>query len=395
MRSQRRGAIRWKLLLGTAISALVLALLPALVACQPLCNWLIGWAAPEVNGHITVRQVDLAWLQPVQVHDLQLVDADGQRAVYIAGATTDRTLAGLLLSPSNLGGLRVEHPRLEVHVGQTGSNLGRLVQRADRKEPRRVRALSLELTDGVLAFWGQQASTPWEIGPIAARLALRPGTTEADAGGTLEIAPGTLVNRAQLTPQVCNDLLKFVLPVAANTTEVRGEFSIELDAWRLPLDEPQQGTGSGRFILHRVEVTASPIVQRLAEMLRLPPSIQLAEAAPIEFGLREGRIYHRDLRFTLRNMTVTTRGSVGFDQQLDLVAEITFAPGAAAEALLPGGVRTITIPIQGTLAHPHLAIDLRQTGRNFLQQKLDELSTPQGKSPTLDLLERLRNKGKK
>src|SRR5690606_22175743 len=117
-----------------------------------------------------------------------------------------------------------------------------------------------------------------------------------------------------VTPQMCNDLLKYVAPVLAGTAEVSGSVSIELDAWCVPLADPAQGRGSGRMTIHSVQAGTGPLVRQLAAALGLPPSVRLVDNSQVVFEMADGRVHHRGLRFGLPNLAVRTQGSVGLDQ---------------------------------------------------------------------------------
>ena len=95
---------------------------------------------------------------------------------------------------------------------------------------------------------------------------------------------------------MCSDLLKYVLPVLSETTDISGQFSFALDGWKVPLDDPAQGTGSGQFIIHRMDAS-SLMLQHLSEALHIPTSVRLAEESVVQFKMAHGRVEHRGLTF--------------------------------------------------------------------------------------------------
>jgi hypothetical protein len=76
----------------------------------------------------------------------------------------------------------------------------------------------------------------------------------------------------------------------------------------------------------------------------------------VPFELRDGSAYHRGLTFNVRDVAITTEGSVGLQtQELNLVAEIPIQESWFKEgrfAILKG--KTIRIPIGGTLSQPRV-----------------------------------------
>jgi hypothetical protein len=169
-----------------------------------------------------------------------------------------------------------------------------------------------------------------------------------------------------------SDLMKYAVPLLAGAN-VSGRFSLELDQWRLPLDEPETGSGSGRLLIHRIEVEPGPLAYRLGEVLANPPTIELARETTVPFSLADGRIHHRDLKFTLRNVTLRSQGSVGLDQTLDLLVEVEL-PEIGGDRPLLQALRKVSIPIGGTLEHPTIdRTALQQTGRDAVRGILEGL----------------------
>ena len=70
----------------------------------------------------------------------------------------------------------------------------------------------------------------------------------------------------------------------------------------------------------------------------------------------DGRVHHDQLIFESGNVVIHTRGSVGFDQSLALLAEIpihdAWIAGDPRLEVLKG--RTLEIPISGSLSNPRL-----------------------------------------
>ena len=110
-----------------------------------------------------------------------------------------------------------------------------------------------------------------------------------------------------------------------------------------------------------------------------------------------GRVHHRGLKFGLPNLSVSTHGSVGLDQSLDLVAEITLAGQLTGDRSGPAidflKGKTLAVPIQGTLSRPRVDVaGLGRSGLELLRAAVGELLG----SPSADglkLLEQLREPG--
>ena len=116
----------------------------------------------------------------------------------------------------------------------------------------------------------------------------------------------------------------------------------------------------------------------------------------VKFEMIDGRVHHQGLQMTVKDVVITTRGSVGLDQTMELVAEIPvqdeWLKKNAALAGLKG--QMLQIPIRGTLAAPvpdfrglaNLSKDLaRNAATGLLKDKVgSELNKflPPGFNPT-------------
>jgi translocation and assembly module TamB len=168
-------------------------------------------------------------------------------------------------------------------------------------------------------------------------------------------------------------LLKYAMPVLAEAN-LSGEFSLDVDGWRVPLFAPEKASGSGRLVIDRLDVEPGLLMRQLSQSFGHPEAIRLAQAMAVPVSMADGRIHHRDLKFTLGNVTVTSRGSVGVDQTLALVAEVELPRSAATNLPLFDAVQRLSIPIGGTLDHP--AVDregLRASGKDLFRDAIDGL----------------------
>lgn len=228
---------------------------------------------------------------------------------------------------------------------------------------------------------------PWGFKKIAFLAQLRPGKT-MEEGPSLLIPEATLMEHQQLTQEMCDDLLKFVAPVVTGVTKVDGDVSLSLREIRVPLADRQQSVGKGTLSIHEVNLTGSPLVQKITDFLGLGPSVEVFTDCTIQFELADKRIYHEGLDFGVGNVRVRTHGFVGLDKSLDLIAEIPvpLAPNSnLAEGVPPNPIieslrgKTIQIPIVGTLDQPkidseRLGTSLMATAESTLRDMLQDES---------------------
>lgn len=98
------------------------------------------------------------------------------------------------------------------------------------------------------------------------------------------------------------------------------------------------------------------MAKSIGSFFKLPESVELARESKIVFEMREHRVHHEGLEFMLGDLHVRTSGYVGFDQNIDLLAEliVRLPAGQANEkrwlSALDG--KSLRIPIGGTLRRP-------------------------------------------
>jgi len=211
------------------------------------------------------------------------------------------------------------------------------------------------------------------------------------------VVPGRLVHHVALTPGMCQDVLKYVAPILANATQTKGEVSVDLDAWRLPLAHGMDGQGSGKLVLHSVEVrSTTPLIRAIASAVGAEAVVDVREST-VKFKMSDRKIEHQDLEFGMPYMRVRTHGTVGLDETLDLVAEIRPALDGIAIAERPLlrslSAQVIKLPIHGTLSNPRVdTTQLTQSSASVVLEVLEELRSgkPVGQG---EIVRRLREKG--
>jgi hypothetical protein len=188
----------------------------------------------------------------------------------------------------------------------------------------------------------------------------------------VRLDPGLLADHVTITREMANQRLQYVMPIMAGVAQVGGRFSIALDEFRVPLDNPAAGSIGGKLTVHDVDVGPGFLTQELATLVNVPASVSLTRESTVDFKMIEGRIYHQNLEFAFPNVTVRTMGSVGVvDQSLSLMAEVPIPSHLlgntpVAQAALAGQV--VRVPISGTLQKPALDREgFRQATAQFLQ----------------------------
>ena len=242
--------------------------------------------------------------------------------------------------------------------------------------------------------WDELAAYGLILGPqeLTARLeqgTLRMGTLRTPlSGGTvsltpevqlnnqpmlLHLAPGPFAERVQLTPEMLHGWMKYVAPLLAEAATAEGRLSAELQGAQIPLSHPTSAAAGGSLRLEGARVRPGPlanqVLSRVTEFATLldrsAPDLGFLtqgqdwlEIPPqqVDFQVAQGRVFHRNLEVRAGDFVIRTKGWVGMDQTLGVLAEIPIQEAWVADKRWLAGLagQSLKIPIQGTFSRPRL-----------------------------------------
>jgi hypothetical protein len=365
--------------------------LPNIMAL-PFCRqrWL-DRAFSRVNTQATLGDLSLSWFSPVVVGDLKLQPENTDRAaISVARIEGTGSLLQLLFG-HNLGTFRISQPELYVHFDQEGTNITRLIRGLASLSLGNRSAL-LEIIDGRLLLQGQNTPQPWQIDGVNLNLMLTPANANAAGVPVISGEKARLLNEMELTPEMCNDLLKFITPPLFQATRTSGKVSLDLDEFHWPLGKPEAVQLQGRLTLHAVDVVPGPMMQLINSVLQnqnTPFVMHIAKDDEVAFQMHDGRIYHDNLSFHLSalqaEVVAHSHGSVGLDETLDWFVQFEF-PGLEGLDLTGHPMLKLlndkpTIHITGTLSQPKLnpeglASQVLKTGLDWLRERSNQRNKP-------------------
>ena len=370
------GRRRW---FRAAVVSLILLIVlvaaaPYLVAWKPIRDPLVALAASKINGTVEVGQLSVGWFTPLHLADVKILPHEGPPLVELPLVTSDASLADVLLR-TDLGAIHVERPHVHLELTDRGLNFVEVfqqpkqdeaaaranVERAQRVLRRPPRSIKLAIRGASVSVHTQDAADTWTIDGIQATAGVDAGDAEAGIEPFLYADPCILVDHADITAGMCQDLLEYIAPVLAGATIVSGQTSLEVDECRVPTAAMQDGVASGRLSLHKVDVVAGPLVAKIAAILGVPPKLVMADEAVIECRMQDRRVHHEGMKFAISALGVETSGSVGFDRSLDLIATVTLNFERSADASRPildalSG-QHVKLLVQGTLDDPKIRLD--------------------------------------
>jgi hypothetical protein len=358
---RKRRWLRW--LCGTFVAlALFLALLPTLAALPVFRGVLFSVLFPSLKQRVTLDELSLGWFSPIRAGGIRLQGDEGKTpALAIREVAGNATLWQMLMG-GELGEFQITEPAVFVEFDQTGSNWERLIKEI-HGSPQLDRTVKLKITDAKVSLQGPTSPQPWSLDKLSTNVSFSPAVANSHGVPLIEGDKLVLLHETELTPEICNDLLKYIVPTFAGVTSASGRASLEIDAYSWPIGKPNEANVKGRLILHSVEMGPGAITSAMAkaalEGINLPNSMKVAQDDTVEFSIEDGRVHHREFAFGLIDFQpdrlVRTHGSVGFDQSLDLHVQ---APVPGAALLGEGTVRDalmkqqINIDFGGTLQQP-------------------------------------------
>jgi hypothetical protein len=380
---------------------IVAATLPYLLCWTPLRDTALGLAAHRsVHGKMTTGEASFGWFSPPVVRDLEIRSADDPPAVTVGSIEMSQPLWKLIGDPRNIGSVRVESPQVNLVVNQDRtSNLGKIFPPPADSRPPGLTNVAVAVEANNVGFTWQLAGSDhqWSVRGIQLKGALEPAATTESHRAELVLEPGKILDHYDISAPMCDDVLQFAAPILAHAPDVDGQISLQLGGGRLPIEMPRNGQLSGTVTLHSIEVSPGPMARELVRLFNSTGVVRVARESKVDFRLADGRIYHEGLEFGIEPLRVMTRGTVGFDESLDLVAEVHFDPSQSTMEKMPLlsklNQHVLRFPIRGTLKAPQFDIQsLAENSPALLGDLFSKLKT--GESGGLEqTMQKLREGG--
>ncbi|PQO39690.1 hypothetical protein DTL21_02795 [Bremerella cremea] len=121
---------KWRPLVVVAGLVLLVLMLPSIAARTPMLSWGIAQATSGLNAQVRVDSASLGWFSPVILHDVHVVDLDGEPIAEIPSIRISKSLLGLISNTSDLGTIEINRATAHVVVHQGTSNIEKLFPEA-------------------------------------------------------------------------------------------------------------------------------------------------------------------------------------------------------------------------------------------------------------------------
>ncbi len=215
---------------------------------------------------------------------------------------------------------------------------------------------------------------PLDIPVSEGRLTTAPRILLNERVPSLVVDRGPLIQNVRITPEMCNQWLKYVAPLLADATEAEGKFSLGLEGANVPVYTPMLASVQGNLDIHGAQVGPGPLAKQYLQTARqLKAMIDPTAAAGdnygrwlllpehnVAFAVQDGVVSHNGLTMTAQNFVLTTNGHVRIaDQAIELNAMIPIQDSwfkkKEQQALLTSlKGQAIPVKVTGTLSQPRL-----------------------------------------
>jgi hypothetical protein len=187
------------------------------------------------------------------------------------------------------------------------------------------------------------------------------------SGRVIVVAPVQIFKKEKLSLGLADGLVKLIAPDLHSSSKAEGEISLSFKKLRIPLgvgkDELfKHVEAEGTVALHKASAKATtPMALALLKVLAdmngkpVPSMIRIVEDSETHFQMRDGKLFYDGMRIAIPDidpgMQITSRGSVGLDETLDLDMELPRLDPVARKERGPAKCR-----ITGTISDPKISV---------------------------------------
>ena len=326
--------------------------------------------ASSLSGVVTGTITDL-----YQTMNVDLSGAWQPDWNQINGLLLEMTGGAVKFTGSKAQEFEIRGPLFDANTGQPGSSAAWVPNDLFAKaefylESGEILELPVGKTDFKVALNQRVAQVSTDGIPFAGgSVKVSPIIDLRTANPEMKIERTRVIDQVQLTPETARKWLKYVAPLVADATSAQGSLTVDINSATVPLLDPESMTASGTVHLSQSAVGAGPLAEQLLDSVLQVRKLLKPEAADktvrtsieikdqsVQFVVQDGRVYHKDMEFSHKELTIRTNGSVGFDQRLQMTAVIPINDDWIAGDKYLAGLKgqVLTLPITGTVTKPEI-----------------------------------------
>lgn len=371
----RKAKVTASVLLAMVFSGF--AVTPTVIMNSSYRDQMLNRSLNEKGLSITTESGSGSWLTATELTGIHITDPTGTIDVRIKSVITDKSLLSMLMNPSDLGLIIIDHPEIRVALNEEGKLPEGLSKKLYQDEASPDDSAEESRPD--IAFEIQNAmvslTVPWRKEPIV-------DVNDLDVSGQVatnaEGQQWLSVDRIQVFEhEALSDLhtrqnLALVAPVLSQTTELNGEVSLQIDPiyHQLNTDDNTRIPLTGHAILHSVRANltqdwASQLSQFVGRTTQRGDQrgLEFVRDSRVDFAVIDEGIHHEGLAFilpqTLGQTQIASSGIVGFDETVAIDFRVLLPTpgfgGAFASSISRMLSGPIVMTVTGTVSEPKLA----------------------------------------
>jgi hypothetical protein len=339
------------------VSVALILVAPWIVANTGLRDRAINWilASPSVTA--STDSASFGWFSPLTIHGLKLNSTNDNIEIRVEDIASDKAPWQLLASSPDLGTIHVDKPHVHVKLP-----LNLKIERTKRLdlEP----TFTAVVKDAALTVHLPNLDAPaMDVDGINMTCRIE----KADEGRVLTLDPVVLFDRRKLSPKLAGGFLHLIDPAIGDVPDVDGEISLSLAKLRIPIGIPKDELPTrvemeGKVSFHQVaSKVQSPLRQALVHLLanmngkHESEVLRVVQDGEAHFQVREGRLHHDALHISVpdigEGLAISSRGSVGLDQTLDLHVELPHLDPTERKERGPAKCH-----VTGTISNPKISV---------------------------------------
>ena len=297
-----RGPRRWprRLAVFLVLVAVIIAILPMLVAKTPLRNVILSAVLPKNSVQVSIGDASLGWFSPPSVSGIEVRDAAGRPLVAVESLQLSRSPWAMATNWHELGEIVVTRPVVCVAVRPDGSNVEDVVHQltamaggpssgeAGGESSTKV-SVAVKVVDGTVLMQDVATGRGWRVASLNAQFDSHgPGMGQISGSGVVatETPPAGVVNQVAVVPPG-----KFAVAIATDANG-REQAQWQADSITLAAVEPWlrrfvsggevSGILSGQGTAAWSSTAAGPVGQGAKPQAALPSDLVTAGSLRVD-----------------------------------------------------------------------------------------------------------------
>ncbi len=367
-RAKRAVLFRCLAVLLVVVLATVL-LLPAIIANTSLHSRVLSYSL-EDGAVATADSFEIGWFSPLAATGVQIQKKGDDKPVKVEKLEVSKSLLDIVRGKLKDAVITLTKPELRLVLDDGGKSAAALFPK-----------MKTRVINGQLTVERKDVEQP--VLQIDG-LNFVSNVKSIKGGRQMSITDTTILDHYKLTPEMTQKGLGLVAPLLARAGDVKGAVSLKVDSLKVDRVDNQSQLRElrGKLILHDVTSTAGPVVSDVVDVLShmrerpLSKRVTVTRESVVTYELKDKRLHHDGFAFVLpeiaRDLEVRSRGSVGFDETLDVTLSMIVPESLAVgyPVLKPLQGQPLELKVRGTLSKPVVGLPNDQRVADYIASKL-------------------------